>query len=86
MTRSRANGEGSNYPFRNGLAAYAWVETPAGLRQRKYVYGKTREGVHEKWLPPSVQARVLAGHRDPLLYFAAVLDAQRPPPAWGRGL
>src|SRR4051794_31267711 len=50
MSRSRANGEGSIYPFRNGFAAYAWVDTPGGLRQRKYVYGKTREIVHEKWL------------------------------------
>jgi integrase len=48
--RARANGEGSIYPFRNGYAAYVWVTTPAGKRQRKYVYGKTREEVHEKWI------------------------------------
>src|SRR4051812_35896913 len=48
--RSRSNGEGSIFPYRNGFAAYVWVTTPAGLRQRKYVYGKTREVVHEKWL------------------------------------
>lgn len=46
----RPNGEGSIYPFRNGFAAYAWVTTPAGHRQRKYVYGKTREEVHAKWV------------------------------------
>src|SRR3954451_18120290 len=48
--RTRANGEGSIFPYRNGYAAYAWVTTPAGTRKRKYVYGKTREAVHEKWL------------------------------------
>ena len=46
----RANGEGSIYPYRNGFAAYAWVETPEGMRKRKYVYGKTRDVVHTKWL------------------------------------
>lgn len=49
MTK-RANGEGSIYPFRSGFAAYAWITTPAGTRQRKYVYGKTREEVHGKWI------------------------------------
>ncbi|SRR6266498_175172 len=48
--RARANGEGSIYPYKNGYAAYAWVETPSGLKKRKYVYGKTREEVHEKWI------------------------------------
>src|SRR3954471_16272484 len=48
--RTRANGEGSIYPYKNGYAAYAWVTTPAGTRKRKYVYGKSREAVHEKWL------------------------------------
>ena len=47
--RARANGEGSIYPYRNGYAAYAWVDTPTGRRQRKYVYGPTREVVHTKW-------------------------------------
>ena len=37
----RANGEGSIYPYRNGFAAYAWVNTPDGKRKRKYVYGNT---------------------------------------------
>lgn len=52
MTRSRtrANGEGSIFPYRNGYAAYVWVTTPDGLRKRKYVYGKTREQVHDKWV------------------------------------
>lgn len=52
MTRSRtrSNGEGSIYPYRNGFAAYVWITTPAGRRQRKYVYGKTRPAVHAKWL------------------------------------
>ena len=48
MSRARANGEGSIYPYRNGFAAYAWVTTPAGTRQRKYVYGKTARQVHDE--------------------------------------
>jgi len=44
----RANREGSIYPYRNGFAAYAWVDTPDGKRKRKYVYGKTRDVVHTK--------------------------------------
>jgi Phage integrase, N-terminal SAM-like domain len=48
--RTRANGEGSIFPYRNGFAAYVWVSKPNGQRQRKYIYGKTREEVHEKWL------------------------------------
>ncbi len=48
--RNRANGEGSIFPYRNGFAAYVWVTTPAGRRTRKYVYGKTREIVHAKWV------------------------------------
>jgi hypothetical protein len=58
----RANGEGSIYPFRNGFAAYAWVNTPDGKRKRKYVYGKTRDVVHSKWLarPRQAAARPVA--------------------------
>ena len=57
--RSRHNGEGSIYPNsrRNGYAAYVWVTTPSGQRQRKYVYGQTREIVHEKWTALHEQAR-----------------------------
>ena len=50
MSGKRGNGEGSIYPYRNGFAAYVWVTTPDGKRKRKYVYGKTRTQVHEKWL------------------------------------
>ncbi len=51
MSGKRGNGEGSIYPYRNGgFAAYVWVTTPDGRRKRKYVYGKTRPEVHEKWL------------------------------------
>ena len=57
MSRSRHNGEGSIYPYRNGFAAYVWITTPAGRRQRKYVYGKTREQVHEKWVDLTRAAR-----------------------------
>src|SRR4051812_14377215 len=55
--RARANGEGSIFPYKNGSAAYAWITTPAGQRQRKYVYGKTREDVHAKWIKLQGQAR-----------------------------
>lgn len=56
--RGRANGEGSIYPYKNGYAAYTWVTTPEGTRRRKYVYGKTREEVHGKWLKLQTAARV----------------------------
>ena len=36
-------GEGSIYPYRTKFAAYVWVTTPDGKRERKYVYGQTRE-------------------------------------------
>jgi integrase len=55
--RGRANGEGSIYPYKTGYAAYAWVTTPDGTRRRKYVYGKTREEVHEKWLKLQTASR-----------------------------
>jgi integrase len=57
MSGKRANGEGSIYPYKNGYAAYIWVDTPSGKRQRKYVYGKTREEVHEKWIKLHTEAR-----------------------------
>ena len=50
MTSRRANGEGSIFPYRNGFAAYVWITTPSGKRQRKYVYGRTREVVHGRWV------------------------------------
>jgi integrase len=56
-TRARANGEGSIFPYRNGYAAYVWVTKPDGKRTRKYVYGKTRETVYEKWGKLQQQAR-----------------------------
>ena len=30
------------------VAAYGWITTPLGKRQRKYVYGQTREIVHSR--------------------------------------
>ena len=54
--RGRANGEGSIYPYRDGYAAYVWVTTPSGERARKYVYGPTRETVHDKWVKLQAQA------------------------------
>lgn len=53
----RGNGEGSIYPYKNSFAAYAWVTTPEGNRKRKYVYGKTREEVHEKWIKLHAEAQ-----------------------------
>ncbi|TWJ23082.1 integrase-like protein [Micromonospora endolithica] len=55
--RARANGEGSIFPYRNGFAAYVWVTKPDGRRTRKYVYGKTREAVHDKWIRLHQQAK-----------------------------
>ena len=54
--RGRANREGSIYPYRNGYAAYVWVTTPSGKPARKYVYGQTREIVHEKWVKLQAKA------------------------------
>lgn len=53
----RHNGEGTIYPYRNGYAAQVWVTTPEGRRERKTVYGKSREVVYEKWLRLQEQAR-----------------------------
>ncbi|MGV9313431.1 site-specific integrase [Streptomyces sp. NPDC003691] len=50
MSGKRGNGEGSIYSYRNGFAAYAWVTRPDGTKARKYVYGKTRDEVHGKWI------------------------------------
>ncbi|MFJ6507348.1 tyrosine recombinase XerC [Streptomyces sp. NPDC091879] len=57
MSGKRANGEGSIYPYKNGFAAYAWVDTPEGKRKRKYVYGKTRDEVHDKWIKLHTEAK-----------------------------
>jgi hypothetical protein len=40
----------------NGFAAYAWIVTPDGRRQRKYVYGKPA-AVHDRWLKLVAAAR-----------------------------
>jgi integrase len=84
--RARANGEGSIYPYRNGFAAYAWVTTPAGKRTRKYVYGRDRETVHEKWikLQRETQRGPVATASPPLAEFLAywlreVIEPNRAP-------
>ena len=41
----RANGEGSIYPYKSGWAAYVWVTTPTGKRDRKYALRQDREEV-----------------------------------------
>jgi len=56
VSGKRGNGEGSIYPYRNGFAAYVWVNTPDGRRKRKYVYGPTRAVVHEKWVKLHAEA------------------------------
>lgn len=53
----RHNGEGTIYRYRSGYAAQVWVTTPQGRRERKTVYGKTREVVHDKWVELQEQAR-----------------------------
>jgi integrase len=53
----RRNGEASIFPYRNGYAAYAWVTTPDGERKRKWVYGKTHNEVHEKWIKLQTRAK-----------------------------
>lgn len=57
MSGKRGNGEGSIYPYKNGFAAYVWVTTPDGKKKRKYVYGKTREDVHDKWIKLHAEAK-----------------------------
>ncbi|GIH75138.1 site-specific integrase [Planobispora longispora] len=52
----RANGEGSVFPYKDSWAGYVWVTTPEGTKTRKWVYGKTREETHEKWLKLHEQA------------------------------
>jgi integrase len=56
--RRRANREGSIFPYRRGYAAYVWVTTPSGERKRRWVYGKTREETHDKWVKLQAQAAV----------------------------
>ncbi len=75
--RSRGRGEGSIYPYRTKFAAYVWVTTPDGKRERKYVYGQTREETMAEWLklhqaavkgPVAVRTPAL---RDYLAYWLA---------------
>ncbi|WP_125263551.1 site-specific integrase [Streptomyces alboflavus] len=73
MSGKRGNGEGSIYPYKNGFAAYVWVDTPDGQRKRKYAYGKTRDEVHEKWLKLHVEAKkgpVATRHRTLAAFLA----------------
>lgn len=55
--RTRANGEGSIFPYRNGWAAYVWVTTPSGEPKKKWAYGKSREEVHGKYVKLLAEAR-----------------------------
>lgn len=78
MSGKRGNGEGSIYPYKNGYAAYVWVTKPDGTRARKYVYGKTREETHEKWLNLHAEAKkgpVATRHRTVSVFLAYWLDS-----------
>lgn len=78
MSGKRGNGEGSIYPYKNGYAAYVWVDTPDGKRKRKYVYGKTREEVHDKWIKLHAEAKkgpVATRHRTLAAFLAYWLDS-----------
>lgn len=78
MNGKRGNGEGSIYPYKNGFAAYVWVDTPEGKRKRKYVYGKTREEVHDKWIKLHGEAKkgpVATRHRTLAAFLAYWLDS-----------
>ncbi|MFI6543496.1 tyrosine recombinase XerC [Streptomyces prunicolor] len=78
MSGKRANGEGSIYPYKNSFAAYVWVDTPDGKRKRKYVYGKTREEVHDKWIKLHTEAKkgpVATRHRTLAAFLAYWLDS-----------
>lgn len=54
--RSRANGEGSFYPYKNGYAAYVWVTTPDGEKKQKYIYGQDRDALHDEWIELKAKA------------------------------
>lgn len=56
--RGRANGEGSFYPNpnRNGWAAYVWVTTPTGKKDRKYIYGQDRQKLYHEWIKLKAKA------------------------------
>ena len=49
MSRRRANGEGTIFRRKDGrYQAAVYLPTPNGGRVRRYVYGRTRQDVHEK--------------------------------------
>ena len=55
--KARANGEGSLFTYRNGYAAYVWVTTPLGARERKWIYGQDRDDLHGRWIDLQKQAK-----------------------------
>ncbi|MGW1745397.1 site-specific integrase [Streptomyces sp. NPDC002092] len=78
MSGKRANGEGSIYPYKSGFAAYVWVTTPEGDRKRKYVYGKTRDETHEKWIKlhnEATKGPVQTRHRTVAAFLSYWLDS-----------
>lgn len=57
--RGRANGEGSFYPHRNGWAAYFWVTTPTGKKDRKYICGQDRQELYNEWIALKAKAAAM---------------------------
>jgi integrase len=59
--RGRANGEGSFYrnSGRNGWAAYVWVTTPTGKKERKYIYGQDRQKLYDQWIALKAKAAAM---------------------------
>jgi integrase len=55
--KSRANGEGSFFVYRDGYAGTVWVTKPDGTRGRKWVYGKDRDNTYARWIDLQKQAR-----------------------------
>jgi integrase len=55
--RVRANGEGSLFAYRTGYAAYVWVTTPVGTRERKWIYGQDRDELHGRWIDLQKQTK-----------------------------
>ncbi len=83
--RNHAGRDGSIYPYRNGYAAYSWVISPSGERARQYVYGKSRDIVHQKWLALQSRTSTQAPANTPPLgeylttWLAEVVQPNREP-------
>lgn len=54
--RARQRGR-TDLPYRNRYAACCWVRMLNGQRKKKWVYGKARGEVHDKWIALQRKAR-----------------------------